>query len=153
MRIALVAWLLVAWLAAPTNAENAGPEDAKRAVILRLMELTRAAELGIQMRDSMLGQFKQMFPQVPAELWDEFGAVFDANELRDATIPIYERNFTLEELTGLVQFYESPLGRSLMSKMPTVMTESLALGNEIGRRQAEELIRRLKQRGFEPPQA
>ena len=35
----------------------------------------------------------------------------------DAMAPIYADIFTMEELTGLVEFYESDIGRSMISKM------------------------------------
>lgn len=151
MRFVLAAGLLAALLAAPCGAQETPTESPKRPVILKLMQITRSAELGVQMRDQMLAQIKQISPEAPAELLDELGSMFDPAELQEATVPIYERNFSLEELEALVAFYESPLGETLLTKMPAVMQEALAVGNEIGMRKAEAMIERLKERGFMPP--
>jgi hypothetical protein len=153
MRIAVAVCVLAAWLAAPSHAEDAQAESPKRAVILKLMELTQAAQMGKQVTDALLGQIQPMFSEVPAKVWDELIASFTPGEMQELVIPIYERNFTLEELQALVAFYESPLGKTLLSKMPAVVQESMSVGNQWGMQKAEELFRKLKERGFEPAQA
>jgi hypothetical protein len=47
----------------------------------------------------------------------------------------------------------SPAGQKRLAKMPAVMQESLQVGNEWGRRKAQELLEKLKDRGFEPVEA
>ena len=50
-------------------------------------------------RTALRRSFRQMMPRI-----------------FDAMAPVYADIFTLEELTGLVAFYESDIGRSMMSK-------------------------------------
>lgn len=43
---------------------------------------------------------------------------------------LYDETFTIEELDGMVTFYESPAGRSMLTKMPTLLQKSMAIGQE-----------------------
>ena len=42
-------------------------------------------------------------------------------------VRIYQESFDQAEIDGLVTFYESPLGQSVVSKMPLVMQKSLGM--------------------------
>lgn len=142
----VVALFLTAW---PAAAE----ESEKRAVIRKLIELTQAAQMGGQVMDALFSQIEPVFPQVPKAVWGELRATMTPEQMSELVIPIYERHFTLEEMQGLVTFYESPLGKTMLEKMPAVVQESMSVGNAWGREKAEEIFRQLKERGFEPVQA
>lgn len=145
--------LLIAFACcAPLVSSPAAADDAasKEATIRRLIEVTRAAEMGAQMRDAMFAQFKHAFPTVPDAMWDELAATLGTEELTELIVPIYEKHFALEDLQALLAFYESPTGRKLLSRMPAVMQESISAGNAWGRRKAEEVLKKLEARGYEP---
>lgn len=41
----------------------------------------------------------------------------------EAVIPIIKKNFTKDEIKGLVEFYQSPLGKKLLEKQPVFTAE------------------------------
>ena len=47
--------------------------------------------------------------------------------MKDLYIQVYSESFTQEDIDGLTAFYESPAGKSFVSKMPTVMQKTIAL--------------------------
>ena len=143
--IAVAAFALM--LANPVGADEPTP---KQAAIRKLIEVTGAAQMGKQMADTLLTQLAPAFPSVPAGVWKEFAQLLDPEEMTDLIIPRYDKHFTLEEIQALAAFYESPAGRKVIATMPTLMQESMALGNEWGQHKAAELIRSLKERGYEP---
>lgn len=49
------------------------------------------------------------------------------NQLKGPMVEIYARHYTEAEVQGLVSFYESPLGRSMVAKTPAVMQDSAAM--------------------------
>jgi hypothetical protein len=59
---------------------------------------------------------RQMIVEVVRKVMREKGTP----KLIEAMIPIYASTFTIEELRALVEFYESPVGRSVTDKMPTL---------------------------------
>jgi hypothetical protein len=72
----------------------------------------------------MMAQVRKSHP----ELTDtEFKAATDAitestgdfiKKMTDASIPVYADIFTVEELTKMDEFYETPVGQSIMAKVP-----------------------------------
>lgn len=46
-------------------------------------------------------------------------------------VPLYTRNFTVAEIRELTAFYRTPLGQKMMTTMPVVMAESMAISNRI----------------------
>ena len=48
-------------------------------------------------------------------------------QMKPDIVRIYQESFDQTEVDGLVAFYESPLGQSVISKMPQVMQKSLAM--------------------------
>ena len=63
------------------------------------------------------------------------------------SIEAYAATFTLDELNGLIAFYESPVGRTFVEKYPAVMSsimqQSAALLPELMRKMQEEMKQEL----------
>ena len=67
-------------------------------------------------------------------------------------LDIYNKHFTEEEITAMLEFYRSETGQSILSKMPVVMQESMVTSQAMAQRlmpevQAltEEFDRKLKE--------
>ncbi len=148
MKSVLIAVAGVALMLA--NPVSAAEPTLKQAAIRQLLEVTGAAQMGTQMVDTLMTQMAPAFPSVPSKLWKEMAAMFDADEMTELVIPLYDKHFTLEEIQALAAFYESPAGKKFIATMPALMQDSMAVGNEWGQRKAAELIGRLKERGYEP---
>jgi hypothetical protein len=67
---------------------------------------------------------------------EEVGAVFDAHipAFVAQIIPVYHRYFSAEEIKGMIAFYSTDLGRKAISAMPGLMSESMMIGQKMGRR-------------------
>src|ERR1700760_1008524 len=61
----------------------------------------------------------------------------------DGIAAIYASNFTAAELRDIEAFYRQPTGQKLLAKMPAISQQALAVGQEIGRKAAEDLRQRL----------
>lgn len=146
--IVLTAALLLATVTPSTPAAEPTPEQ-----IDRLLDVMNAGEMGIQMMTTMIQQFQMMMPEVPAEYWEEFLARVAAEDLNDIVAPIYQRHFTEEEVMAMTDFYESPIGQVVLSKMPVVLEESMAAGQVWGEQIVNDLINDLMEKGYEVPGA
>lgn len=135
----LLAFVLLA--ATPVAAQQADDASKRLALSHRFIELIQTDQMGV-----MLGQITAAFS--PAQTEDmteaqaqEFEAVMSdmtammLPRIFDAMAPIYADIFTLEELEGLVAFYESDIGRSMMRKSyeagPQVIAAMQAMMPEI----------------------
>ncbi|EQD35936.1 conserved hypothetical protein, secreted [mine drainage metagenome] len=65
----------------------------------------------------------------------------------DLIVPIYRRNFTEQDVKGLLAFYRTPLGQKMLRMQPVIMRESMQAGEQFGREQVEQRIGQLKTEG------
>ena len=61
----------------------------------------------------------------------------------DVIPAIYATNFTAAELRDMEAFYRQPTGQKMLEKMPVISQQALAVGQEIGRKAADDLRQRL----------
>jgi hypothetical protein len=61
----------------------------------------------------------------------------------DGIATVYANNFTAAELRDIEAFYRQPVGQKMLEKMPAIGQQALAVGQEIGRKAAEDLRQRL----------
>ena len=150
-RILVVAMALslsaqVAW--AQSGGEEQAEETEFQKDIRKLMELTGSKDIGMQVIEQMIGMFKQSYPHVPGEFWDEFLDAVDPDELVNLVIPIYERHLTHEDVQILIEFYSTPTGRKLIAAQPKIVEESMLAGQTWGTQLGEEVARKLQEQGY-----
>jgi hypothetical protein len=119
-------------------------EIASKKSVEELMELTEVSK----MMDAMYSQITSMFDNIPKQMgmseeekplfkkhmdkvvkllksemnWDKF---------KEPMIDIYAKRFTEEEIQGLIKFYRSELGQTMVKKMPLIMQDSMNISQEI----------------------
>jgi hypothetical protein len=129
-------------------------EPQKEAAIRKLFEVqgTRKAlqEVIAGMTDTMRPTLTKSLP--PGEYRDKlielFFQKFQANmkldDLLALNIPVYDKYFSMEEIAGLTQFYQTPLGQKVSSALPKIAVEIQAaatkMGEELGRRSMLEVM-------------
>jgi hypothetical protein len=129
----------------------------KAADIKKLMQLTTGANVAQQFAAAMSHQIfqvlKQAKPAIPERAGEiqEHEAVAVLSEqmvapggLMEQLIPVYDRNFTAEEIKGLLDFYATPLGKKTIGRMPKVMQESMLIGQAWGKSLGPEIQKRMK---------
>ena len=123
----------VALTAGALAAEDNGIDPELHADIERLMEVTKAADMGRRMGDMMALRIVQMTrvyrPEaiarcrvLAAEMVKE---LLTDDKLMDEVIPIYARHFTHADVRGMIDFYDTPLGKKTIEAMPSLMQESM----------------------------
>lgn len=68
-------------------------------------------------------------------------------QLKEPMVQIYTKHYTEAEVQGLVSFYESPLGRSMVARTPAVMHDTTAVTQAMMKRvlpRLAELARQLR---------
>lgn len=134
----------------------------KRADIQQLMKeigtlsmIDNAVDL---MMPRVIGNFKKVNPNIPDATWQELSRIGvdelkkSLPELQEPLIAIYDANFSAEEVKQLIVFYASPLGHKVVSQIPAILQQSVALGQawgeRIGPRIAERIRGAAKQKGY-----
>lgn len=138
--VAAAATLLAVSLGADPGWAQSHPDAAKQADIQKLMNLTGAANLGVQAADQMIASMRGAMATVPDKFWTEFRKEINADELVNLIIPVYDKHLTAAELKELIKFYETPVGKKMIAVMPAITAESMQVGQQWG----TEVARRAK---------
>ena len=134
MKIKIV--LIVLILLAPLSA----PADERTELAKEIMELTHMNK----MMDQVKSHVKQLQDQVLAQMeipegkkanveaykkkiHDKIFEIMDYKQMQKEFIELYTSVYTLEELKGMVSFYKSDVGKSMIEKQPTVVRKSMEL--------------------------
>jgi uncharacterized protein len=125
---------------AEAGAATEKPDPAKVAAIRRLMDITQTAKLGDNIQGYITNQVRSglsqtLKPDALPKFMDEFNQKFATaappSSVTDAMVPIYAKAFSTEDIQGLIQFYESPLGQRVVKTLPDVQQQSQAAGIQI----------------------
>jgi uncharacterized protein len=135
----------------------AGPAVAKvdpekEKAIRHLMEITGASKDGDNMTMLLSNQVKSAVSRSLTgdrlqKFVDDFNTKLTAkapsSEVMSAEVAIYAQNFSIEDLQGMIQFYESPVGQHVMKALPQVMHQTQQEGATIERTAALNTLREM----------
>ncbi len=122
-------------------AGEAMAEPASEASVRQLLEVTQAHKLVDNMKSQMGGVFNRSYEMAagkktptPAQqaaidkmksrMQTLLSASLDWDKLEPIYIRVYRETFTQEEIQGMVEFYKTPAGQAVITKMPTVMLKT-----------------------------
>jgi hypothetical protein len=103
-----------------SSAQGTVDQD-KKALILKFIDVFGT-------RQTLKNNFEAMLKQIEKDKPDEALKIRErvkVDEIIDRLIPIYDRNFTTEDLNAFIAFYGSPEGQKLIYTMPQLMKESV----------------------------
>jgi hypothetical protein len=122
------------------------------AVAKELMEAGKAADQANMLLPLLFQQLKPVIvqgrPNVERD-YDKIAPVLmeaftqQTQAMLDEIAAIYARNFTVEEKRQLATFYRSPAGQKFIEKMPVIAQQSMAAGQKIGQKIAQDLQARI----------
>lgn len=139
----LFATLMLIFFSLSLCGQNDVRDDARK-----LLEVSNSNQMSLQTLDMMISQVSQFAPNVPDVFWSEFKDEFISDEFNEMVIDIWVKHFTQEEILGLIEFYQSPVGKALIEKQPLVFAEAGQLGQQYGERMGEKIMLRLKSEGY-----
>lgn len=162
--LASIALALLCGLASRAAAQDSSPE--RRQNLRRLMEVTKATDLGTQVIGESIAQIKTNLERLPPEVRskispemmqrmlsvfeEELRREFTAEKMVEFISSIYEKHLTDEDIKGLIVFYETPLGRKMTDVLPQIMREAYEVGVRLGEKAAARAIQKLQAEGTLP---
>jgi len=100
----------------------------------------------------MFTMFRSEYNDVPDEIWDDLEKEFNKttiDDLIDMLVPVYSKYLSIEDLQGLIVFYESPVGKKYAEKNPLIMQESILVGQQWGQKIGAEFLKKLQEKGYD----
>jgi hypothetical protein len=131
-------------------------DPAKEADIHRLLDLAGTKTAMTEIMDGMEKNIRPlMTSSLPpgdyrAKLIDLFFEKFqnhskaEMQQLLDSAVPLYDKYFSHEDIKGLIQFYQTPLGQKTIRVLPKlsmeIQGEGMKLGEKLGRESMMEVL-------------
>jgi hypothetical protein len=133
---------------AASTAEKVDP--AKEAAIRHLLEVTEASKMTDTVSNGITEQVHKVMSQAisPDRLQkfmetfnQKFSVAAPPSAVTEAVIPIYAHNFSMEDIQGLLKFFESPLGQRMVKTLPEVEQEAQLVSMRIDETAAMGVLR------------
>lgn len=134
-------------------------DEAKKALIDELLTVTGAANMGEMMAGTFVGQMtnvlKSTQPDLNPKAYDILAEevngliheeVSERNILNEMMYPIYHRHLLSADISELIRFYKTAVGRKVINTMPLVFQESTVAGQKWGESLGPEIQRRIMER-------
>lgn len=151
-RLAVMSFLLLLCFT-PSLVAQSTPTATKEANIRKLLVQTDAKGIFKRSLETQMNMMKASASQIPPKFWDEILKEVDADKFIELLIPVYDKHFSNDELEGLIAFYDTPLGKKMVSKLPQIMAESAEAGSKYGEQIATKVIQRMQAEGTFPSAA
>lgn len=162
MKITLILSMLFFAVHSSSYSQEELPVE-KKVAVKKLLEMTGMADMVLMFAESMTAQMsallKQNNPEIPPRAFNILADVVNTTlqeeieAFYEMVYSIYHEYFTLNELNGLISFYETPLGRKVITTLPAITQESMLAGQQwgatLGPKVEQRLITRLQEAGIE----
>jgi hypothetical protein len=142
-KIVLAAGFALVSSLAFADAPKTKPEDAKTKLAIELMQITHYDKtmqaMQGQVRTMMEKQFDSfakcdaalpVIRQFSGAIGEKVSVVFGSEELKVDIASVYAEVFSEDELKEIIEFYQSPLGRKLLDRMPDLMQKSMQISQD-----------------------
>ncbi|WP_020407515.1 DUF2059 domain-containing protein [Hahella ganghwensis] len=147
-------YLLTALFLITFSLSATASDTSKRETVEELLEVMKADA----MVDIIYSQMKQMavglgqrlgVKKDEQEIFDDYmGNVYSLmqeqmnwEKMKDPIIDVYLKHYTQEEIQGMLDFYKSDTGQSVLKKMPLVVADS----TQVSQQMLQEILPQLKQ--------
>ena len=138
---------------------NSKIDPVKEADIRSLMELVGARDMVEDGANTAIEQSREkLLATVPNNVKGQaflntfsvsYQKKFDADQVTEQLIGVYDKHFTDDEIKGLLQFYGSPLGQKVAAEMPKISRETQAAVRQVSGKAAREALAEAKQQNPE----
>lgn len=113
---------------------------AKEKSIRKLLDLTGAKKNEMAFGEQLAAYLKNMLNKnLPATehkdditktLISKVNEHMISDEFISRLVPAYDQSFSLDELNGIIKFYETPVGRKLLESAPQISSEASRISDE-----------------------
>ena len=122
-------------------------DDGLENKIEKMLDLTGSKRNFEMVIDQSIEIQKDAFSgELEGDFYEKFSEKIKASgydKIVKKLVPVYAKHLTEEDLDGIIEFYESEVGKRLIEKTPYIMTESMEIGAEWGKELATEILEEL----------
>jgi len=115
-------------------------DPEKEKLIRQVLARTQEAEMAQERILQGMAGMKQMMPRVPEKYWIQYRRLITVDELRNRLVYVYDKHYTSEELTGILKFYDSPLGKKMSGAALPILKDSIDVAQELSKRATQSVM-------------
>lgn len=147
MRKLLVALVL---FFAFTMVVEAQEDKAYEAAMTKMLEVSKSMDAMKQMAPQIIAMMKQQTPNAPQQFWTglEQSMVDMYSQIVKAMIPVYRKYLTLQDIQGIIKFYESPVGKKLADSNTAIASETMPIAQQIAMETVQKFMASAKEKGY-----
>lgn len=133
--------------------------DEKKEDIQKLIELIDVKKIADEVSAVVVNQITMSLKNSDKQIPDSYYIIIreeipiflteQISLFMERVIPIFDKYYTHEEIKGLIEFYETPLGRKLIEKQPAITVETIQAALEWSQSLEALLAERLQKRLIE----
>ncbi len=130
---------------------NAQSENSYKTTLKKMLEAAGSEESFKTAINQVFTMFKQQENAVPDSVWASMESEFlntSMDELVEMLTPVYQSHITEADMTKIIEFYQTPVGRKFAEKTPLIMQESMRVGQEWGIKIGSAFKMKLKAKGY-----
>lgn len=116
----------------------------KQEKIKELLVMSGQANIGVQLVNQLLSQFKSVYPKIPEKVWGDFVKEINTDDLINKIIPVYDKYYTENDIDEMIKFYKSPVGIKMTSNLQNIFLDGQEAGRKWGREIAEKVLKKLE---------
>jgi len=99
--------------------------------IKKLLDINGGSRINEEIVSNTIDAIKETYPYLNFDKSKvDLSSIID--EIMEKIIPLYDKTFTDDEILGIIEFYESEVGRSYLKKMGIIVKESVEIGSSFG---------------------
>lgn len=149
MKNILILFICVCGMSFFSQAQNTVSKEYE-AAMTKMLEVSNTMEAMKQIAPQITAMVQQQAPSAPQEFWDELEKNMQNMYARiiKAMIPVYQKYLTLEDVQGIIRFYESPVGKKLAASNTKIAVETMPIAQQIAMETMQEFMQSAKEKGY-----
>lgn len=124
---------------------------AYESAMVKMLEVSKSMEAMKQIAPQITAMMKQ---QSGGQISDEFSKLMETEFVKmydrmiKAMIPVYQRYLSLEDIHGVIAFYETPVGKKLADSNIKIAVDIMPIAQQIGMETMQTLMQTAKEKGY-----
>lgn len=129
---------------------QAQEDKAYEAAMTKMLEVSKSMDAMKQLAPQIIAMTKQQAPGAPQEFWNELEKTMVGmyDEIIKAMIPVYHKYLSLEDIQGIIKFYETPVGQKLADSNTKIAAEVMPIAQKIAMETMQKMMAQAKEKGY-----
>lgn len=148
MKKILLSLMLCLIVGLASQAQDADKEY--QAAMVKMLEVSKSMDAMEQLAPQIIAMIKQQAPEAPQAFWDDLEKTMMTmyDQIIKEMIPVYHKFLTLQDIKGIIQFYETPVGQKLAESNTKIAMETMPIAQKIAMETMQKMMATAKEKGY-----